>query len=221
MVQRHVGERRDELTQLDADTENEQVHVDEVGYVTWKGGTWHTGLWKNGTWKNGTWKAGTWVNGTWCNGIWKNGIWYDGTWHDGTWHDGTWKNGIWEDGTWKNGVRMSGIEKARSTYKEERGDKMSKTTNLFWIHERADRRQQKPCLCTTAREAMHRYMESYPDNLFDDLLHKVESYKYDPKAEPTDCYTICVDDMLYSRQPSYKIFKIVASLVYEGEDELL
>ncbi len=74
---------------LDADTENEQVHVDEVGYVTRKGGTWHTGLWKNGTWKNGTWKAGTWVNGTWCNGIWKNG-----TWENGTWYNGTWKKGV-------------------------------------------------------------------------------------------------------------------------------
>ncbi len=104
---------------------------------------------------------------------------------------------------------------------------MSKTTNLFWMHEGVFvRHQQKSCLCTTAREAMHRYMESYPsypDNLFDDLLHKVESYKYDPKYDPndpTDCYTICVAGRLYRRQPPFKIFKIVASLVYEGEELL-
>ncbi len=95
---------------------------------------------------------------------------------------------------------------------------MSELPELFWLHEQAIRYQYKLCLGKTAQEAMNRYMRIYPDNIFDNILHKIQSYKLDPKADPTDIYTICVDGRLCSKQPPVHLFKIVASLVWKGEE---
>ena len=78
---------------MDADTENEDVRVSEVGTLIWKDGTWKDGTWEYGIWEDGIWKGGTWKDGIWEDGIWKDGIWKGGTWEWGVWMGGfMWSN---------------------------------------------------------------------------------------------------------------------------------